>query len=67
MSQVNIPSLKDNVQMWMRDHHVKGFYSALQSQTLSDGARSMMSLSGLGKVKDYIVAVKGSLKKKLDY
>ena len=53
MSQVNIPSLKDNVQLWMRDHHVKGFYSVLQSQTLSDGARSMMSLSGLGKVKEY--------------
>ena len=50
--QVNIPSLKDNVQLWMKDHHVKGFYSALQSPTMSDGARSMMSLSGLGKVNN---------------
>ena len=50
--QVNIPSLKDNVQLWMKDHHVKGFYSALQSPTMSDGARSMMSLSGLGKVSE---------------
>ena len=50
--QVNIPSLKDNVQLWMKDHHVKGFYSALQSPTMSDGARSMMSLSGLGKVNE---------------
>ena len=49
---MNIPSLKDNVQLWMKDHHVKGFYSALQSPTMSDGARSMMSLSGLGKVNN---------------
>merc|ERR1719264_1808970 len=54
-TQVNIPSLKDNVQLWMKDHHVKGFYSALQSQTMSDGARSMMSLSGLGKLSPNMV------------
>ncbi len=47
---INITALKENVQLWMKDHNVKGFYSVLQAPGLSDGARSMMSLTGLGKL-----------------
>jgi len=45
----SLESLKQSVNMWMRDHGMKAFYSVAPSNTFDDGAISQMSLAGLGE------------------
>jgi len=38
------------VEMWLKDHGIKAFFTASQDKSFSDGAISAMNLAGLGKL-----------------
>ena len=52
---VNLAELKENMQQWLKDHMISGYYSVAQTPDLSAGARSCMTLSGLGKLSPNMV------------
>eukprot|EP00092_Neocalanus_flemingeri_P010472 GFUD01011283.1.p1 GENE.GFUD01011283.1~~GFUD01011283.1.p1 ORF type:complete len:1082 (+),score=181.23 GFUD01011283.1:264-3509(+) len=52
---VNLANLKDGMQNWMKDHNIKGYYSVAQNKDLSAGAKSCMTISGLGKLSPNMV------------
>jgi len=54
---VNLYNLKEGMQAWLKDHNIKGFYAVTQTPDLSGGARSAMSLAGLGKLSPNMVMV----------
>jgi solute carrier family 12 sodium/potassium/chloride transporter 2 len=41
---------KEPVESWLRDHNIRSFYSVAEADTFSAGARSLLSLVGLGKL-----------------
>ena len=43
-------TLKDNVQNWMKDHGIQGFYLVNHSETFEAGARNCITMAGLGKL-----------------
>ena len=44
---VNLSNLRDNVQMWMKDHNIRGFYLVNQSKTFEEGAKNCITMSGM--------------------
>ncbi len=46
---MNIPALKDNVNLWLRDHKVRAFYSVSQATSFEEGARNAITMAGFGK------------------
>ena len=54
-TNLNIPSMKENVQMWLKDHQIKGFYLANQSSTFEEGAKNCFTMAGLGKLSPNLV------------
>merc|ERR1719193_1228092 len=51
----DVEIIKDTVQNWFKDHSIKSFYTVQQSQVFSDGAKNIISLSGLGKLSPNMV------------
>jgi solute carrier family 12 sodium/potassium/chloride transporter 2 len=49
-SSVTLSTLKDNVEMWLRDHAIRGFYMVNQSTSFEEGAKNCIRMSGLGKL-----------------
>ena len=49
-----LSTLKDNVQMWLKDHNVRGFYLVNQTQTFEEGSRNCITMAG----KKYLKAKK---------
>ncbi len=47
---MNTSLLKDNVQMWLRDHNIKGFYTVSQARSFAEGSRNCITMAGLGKL-----------------
>ena len=45
---INMYNMKDNVQMWMKDHEVRGFYVANQSASFEEGTKNCITMAGLG-------------------
>lgn len=45
-----IDSLRNTVGSWLKDHHIKGFYSVTSEDTFAKGAMSIMNLAGVGKL-----------------
>ena len=43
-------TLKDNVQNWMKDHGIQGFYVVNHSNDFEAGARNCITMAGLGKL-----------------
>ena len=41
-----LSTLKDNVQMWLKDHNVRGFYLVNQTQTFEEGSRNCITMAG---------------------
>ena len=39
---------KEEVQQWLKQHKIPGFYTISQNQDLRDGARNCMTMSGRG-------------------
>jgi len=52
---VNIDSLKNNVQLWLKDHKVGGFYSVVQHHDFETGTKALMSIAGVGKMSPNMV------------
>merc|ERR1719153_1094762 len=52
---VNLGNLKDGMQQWLKDHNIKGYYSVAQNKELNVGAKSCMTISGLGKLSPNMV------------
>ena len=52
---INISNLKDSMQQWLKDHNISGYYSFVQSSSLSIGAKMCMSIAGLGKLSPNLV------------
>jgi len=46
----NTTKLREDVQDWMKEKKVHGFYNVLQNKSFEDGALACLSLSGLGKL-----------------
>jgi len=51
----DVEIIKDTVQNWFKDHSIKSFYTVQQSQVFSDGAKNIISLTGLGKLSPNMV------------
>lgn len=64
---VNLANLKEGMQQWLKDHNIKGYYAVAQNKDLSAGAKSCMTLSGLGKLSPNMVMMgfKGNWKEDL--
>lgn len=54
---VNLTNLKEGMQTWLKDHNIKGYYAVTQTPDLSGGAKSCMTLAGLGKLSPNMVLV----------
>ena len=52
---VNLSNLKKGMQQWLKDHQISGYYSVAQNKSLSVGAKSVMTISGLGKLSPNMV------------
>ena len=42
----DIAKLKDNVQLWMKDHNIRGFYLVNQSSSFEQGAKNCITMAG---------------------
>lgn len=42
--------LKSNVQLWLRDHNIKAFFSAVPAKDYEQGATSILNAAGIGKL-----------------
>ena len=52
---VNLANLKNGMQQWLKDHQISGYYSVTQNKSLNVGAKSVMTISGLGKLSPNMV------------
>jgi len=52
---VNLGNLKDGMQQWLKDHNIKGYYTVAQTKDLSAGAKSCMTMTGLGKMSPNLI------------
>lgn len=50
-----IPSARENVQAWLKDHNVNAFYNPTLSSNFEEGAKSCMLNAGLGKLSPNFV------------
>jgi len=64
---VNLGNLKDGMQQWLKDHNIKGYYTVAQTKNLSAGAKSCMTMTGLGKMSPNLIMMgfKGNWKQDL--
>lgn len=46
--------LKSGVNVWMKDHNIKGFYSLTSDSDFGKGAASIMDLTGIGESSIFI-------------
>jgi len=46
----NLSVLKESTQKWLNDHKIKGFYTVVESGSWEEGAKSCLTLAGLGKL-----------------
>jgi len=55
VSNKQLNGLKSGVEMWLKDHGIKAFFTASHDKNFSDGAISCMNLAGLGKLTPNMV------------
>ena len=51
----NLSTLKTNVETWLKDHQVKGFYLVSQSSNHQEGVRNLIHMAGLGKLSPNVL------------
>ena len=51
----NLSTLKNNVEMWLKDHQIKGFYLVSQSTNHQEGVRNLINMAGLGKLSPNVL------------
>jgi len=54
---VNLFKIREDVQSWLKDHAIKGFYTVNQSSSFEEGAKNCISMSGLGKMAPNMVLI----------
>jgi len=47
---VHLATLKESTQAWLTDKKIKGFYTVTESNKFEEGAKSCLTLAGLGKL-----------------
>jgi len=47
---VHLATLKESTQAWLTDKKIKGFYTVTESNNFEQGAKSCLTLAGLGKL-----------------
>ena len=52
-----LSALKENVQAWLKDHAVRGFYIANHSSSFEEGAKNCLTMAGLGKLSPNLLLV----------
>jgi hypothetical protein len=52
---VNLYKLREDVQFWLKDHAIKGFYTVNQSSSFEEGAKNCITMAGLGKMAPNLV------------
>merc|ERR1712223_1527729 len=57
VSTVGLSALKENVQMWLKDHGIRGFYLVNHSNTFEEGAKNCITMAGLGKLSPNLLLV----------
>jgi len=55
VSNKQLGALRSGVEMWLKDHGIKAFFTASFDKNFSDGAISCMNLAGLGKLTPNMV------------
>jgi len=53
----NLSLLKESTQAWLVEHKLKGFYTVTESAKWEDGAKSCLTLAGLGKLAPNFVLI----------
>ncbi|XP_040581713.1 bumetanide-sensitive sodium-(potassium)-chloride cotransporter [Lepeophtheirus salmonis] len=48
-------AIKNSGQNWFTENHIKGFFSVVRNSKISEGARTAMELSGLGKLRTNMI------------
>eukprot|EP00096_Caligus_rogercresseyi_P009884 TRINITY_DN3456_c0_g1_i2.p1 TRINITY_DN3456_c0_g1~~TRINITY_DN3456_c0_g1_i2.p1 ORF type:complete len:771 (-),score=246.82 TRINITY_DN3456_c0_g1_i2:780-3092(-) len=48
-------AIKNRGQNWFTENHIKGFFSVVRNSRLSEGSRTAMELSGLGKLRTNMI------------
>ena len=56
-----LEALRSNVNVWLKDHHIKAFFNAVPSQDFEQGATSIMNACGLGKMVPNMVLLGGNI------
>merc|ERR1719430_629338 len=54
---VHLATLKESTQAWLTDKKIKGFYTVTESNTFEEGAKSCLTLAGLGKLSPNMVLI----------
>jgi len=57
VSTTGLSNLKENVQMWLKDHAIRGFYLVNHSNTFEQGAKNCITMAGLGKLSPNLLLV----------
>ena len=52
-----LSALKENVQAWLKDHAIRGFYIANHSSSFEEGAKNCLTMAGLGKLSPNLLLV----------
>merc|ERR1719466_298382 len=54
---VHLSTLKESTQAWLTDRKIKGFYTVTESNSFEEGAKSCLTLAGLGKLAPNMLLV----------
>jgi len=54
---VHLATLKESTQAWLNDRKIKGFYTVTESNSFEEGAKSCLTLAGLGKLSPNMVLI----------
>merc|ERR1711963_288020 len=54
---VQLSLLKESTQTWLNDKKIKGFYTVTESNSFEEGAKSCLTLAGLGKLSPNMVLI----------
>jgi len=53
----HLATLKESTQAWLVEHKIKGFYTVTESGSWEEGAKSCLTLAGLGKLSPNFVLI----------
>ena len=54
---IHLPTQKESTQAWMNERKIKGFYTVTENTNFEQGAKSCLTLAGLGKLAPNMLLV----------